>query len=188
MATVEFFYDIGSPYSYMAATQIEAIAADCKATLVWRPILLGGVFKAVGNSPPATLPARGMYMFRDLQRWSAYYGVPWTLPSVFPTNSLLAMRALTSLPKEALPAASLALFRAYWVDGRDPAKPEVVTEAIGAGPVARAQDQDVKDALKAATDEAVARGAFGVPTFFVNGEMYFGNDRLPFVEQALRKG
>lgn len=188
MASVEFFYDIGSPYSYMAATQIEAIAADCGAQVVWRPILLGGVFKAVGNAPPATLPARGMYMFKDLQRWSAYYGVPWTLPATFPTNSLLAMRALTALPKEALPAASLALFSAYWVDGRDVASPEVVADVLGVEAVARAQEQSVKDALKAATDEAVARGAFGVPTFFVGGEMFFGNDRLPFVERALRAG
>jgi len=187
MATVEFFYDIGSPYSYMAASQIEAIAADCKATLVWRPVLLGGVFKAVGNSPPAMLPARGVYMLRDLQRWSAYYGVQWNFPAVFPTNTLLAMRALTSLPKEALPAASHALFHAYWVEGRDPANAEVVAAVLGPEAVARAQEAEVKDALKAATDEAVTRGAFGVPTFFVGGEMYFGNDRLPFVEQALRK-
>jgi 2-hydroxychromene-2-carboxylate isomerase len=186
MATVEFFYDIGSPYSYMAATQIEAIAADCGATLVWRPFLLGGVYKATGNTPPVLLAARAPYLYKDLLRWSAYYGVPWKLPAVFPTNTLVAMRALTSLPAEALPAASLDLFRAYWVDGRDPADVSVVASVLGPGPVARAQDQAVKDALRATTDEAVARGAFGAPTFFVDGEMYFGNDRLPFVEQALR--
>ena len=186
MKTVEFFYDVGSPYSYMAATRIEAIAADCGAHLIWRPILLGGIYKATGNTPPALLPARAPYLYRDLKRWSAYYGVPWELPAVFPTNTLLAMRAIIGLSPEQVPAASLDLFRAYWVDGRDPAQPEVVADVLGPAAVARAQDQSVKDALKASTDEAVARGAFGVPTFFVGGEMFFGNDRLPFVEHALR--
>ena len=93
-ANIEFFFDISSPYSYLAATQIEAVAARAGGTARWRPFLLGGVFKSVGNKPPASLPARGRYMLTDLYRWAAEYDVPFEFPSTFPMNSLLAMRAL----------------------------------------------------------------------------------------------
>lgn len=187
MPTVEFFFDVASPYSYLAATRIEAIAADCGARLVWRPFLLGGVFKLTGNRPPAALVPRGRYMLADLHRWASFYGVPFAMPASFPPNTLLAMRALIALPPERLPAAAHALFHAYWVDGRDLSDPRVLAAATGAEAVARASDPAVKQALIAAVQEAVDRGAFGAPTFFVDGDqMFFGNDRLPFVEQALR--
>lgn len=186
MPTVEFFYDVASPYTYLATTQIEAIAADCRATLVWRPFLLGGVFKATGNTPPAFLPERGRYMARDLMRWQAYYGVP--MATVMPLmNSLLPMRVLAGSPAELLPERTHALFRAYWVDGRDVTDATVLTDLVGAEAVAAASLPATKEALKATTDEAARRGAFGAPTFFVDNEMFFGNDRLPFVEQELRR-
>ena len=184
---VQFFYDVVSPYSYMAATQIEAIAADCDAHVVWRPFLLGGLFNAVGNAPPAFLAPRGAYLFKDLQRWSAYYGVPWALPDPFPTRSLTAQRALIAMPAEQRPDPSLALFRAYWADGRDIGDEAVVTDILGEEAVARTRDPVVKKALIDATVEAQERGAFGAPTFYVGDEMFFGNDRLPFLEQHLRK-
>jgi 2-hydroxychromene-2-carboxylate isomerase len=184
---VEFFYDVVSPYSYMAATQIEAIAADCDAHVVWRPMLLGGLFNAVGNQAPALLPPRGRYLFKDLARWGAHYGVPVRMPTPFPTRTLTAMRALVAMAPEERPEPSLALFRAYWAEGRDIGDDTVVAEIIGEAAVARAADPEVKKALIDATVEAESRGAFGAPTFYVGDEMYFGNDRLPFLEQELRR-
>ncbi len=183
--TLEFFYDVASPYTYLATTQIEAIAADCKAKLVWRPFLLGGVMKATGNRPPAELMPRARYMANDLLRWSRYYGVP--MNTLFPIwNSLLPMRVIAGTPEDQIAAITHTVFRAYWVDQKDVNDLAVLTDLVGADAVARANEQSTKDRLRANTDEAVARGAFGAPTFFVGEEMYFGNDRLPFVEQALR--
>src|SRR5690606_31963826 len=108
MATLEFFFDIGSPYSYLAAGRVEAIAADCDASLRWRPFLLGGVFKLTGNQPPAMLPARGAYMLQDLLRWSRFYGVPFNLPSVFPAIKLSTIRALPALAPDAVHEATRA--------------------------------------------------------------------------------
>lgn len=184
---VEFFYDVVSPYSYMAATQIEAIAADCDARVIWRPFLLGGLFNAVGNAPPAFLAPRGAYLFKDLRRWSAHYGVPWALPNPFPTRTLTAQRALIAMEPAARPEPSLALFRAYWAEGRDIGDESVLVDVIGADAVARASDPEVKKALVDATVEIEKRGAFGAPTFYVGDEMFFGNDRLPFLEQHLRQ-
>jgi 2-hydroxychromene-2-carboxylate isomerase len=184
--TVEFFYDIVSPFSYLASTRIEAIAADCDATVVFRPFFLGGLMKAVGNQPPATLPARGRYLFTDLRRWAAFYGVPFRLPSPFPAPTLLVMRALTALPAGELVPATHRAFAAHWGEGRDISDPALLTELLGADAVARASEPAVKQALLDATAEAERRGAFGAPSFFVGEELYFGNDRLPFLEQRLR--
>jgi 2-hydroxychromene-2-carboxylate isomerase len=187
-ANIEFFFDISSPDSYLAATQIEAVAARAGGTARWRPFLLGGVFKSVGNKPPASLPARGRYMLTDLYRWAAEYEVPFEFPSTFPMNSLLAMRALTATPESERPEAALALFQAYWGKDRDLTRPEVLATLIGEDPVMQAVTPEVKDALRVTTEEAITRGAFGAPTIFVGDEMFFGNDRLQFVEAALRRG
>lgn len=186
--SIEFFFDIASPYSYLAATQIDDLGERVGVTVRWRPFLLGGVFKAVGNQPPATLPSRGQYMLKDLHRWAAAYQQPFTFPSTFPMNSLLAMRALTALDEPARPEAALGLFRAYWVDDRDLTRPEVIADIIGEDAPARSVLPEVKGALRATTDEAVERGAFGAPTIFVGDEMFFGNDRLHFVEALLSDG
>lgn len=183
---VDFFYDISSPYSYLASTQIEAIVADCGAEVVFRPLLLGGLFKSIGNQAPAFLEPRGKYLFTDLARWATYYGVPFSFPSVFPANTVTAMRALVAMAPEDRPGPTHALFRAYWAEGRDPKDPALLEHVFGAEALARASDPEVKQALVDATAEAEARGAFGAPTFFVGDAMYFGNDRLPFLEQHLR--
>ncbi len=187
MTTLHFHYDIASPYSYLAATQVEAIAADCKATVVWKPTLLGAVFKATGNAPPANLPARARYLLQDLGRWSAYYGVPLNFPMAnFPINTIVAMRALTAADDDAVPELTHRLNHAYWVDGQDVSQAAVVADLVGQELVDKAQTQPVKDALRAVTDAAIARGMFGAPTYYIGDQMFFGNDRLPFVEQALR--
>lgn len=188
MKSILFFFDIGSPYTYLASTQLAALEARTGAPVVWRPFLLGGVFKAVGNIIPANIQGKGPHMLVDLQRWADHYGVPWRFSSRFPVNSLLAMRALSGLPEEQIPEAAARLFRATWVEDRDVADPAVLVELLGAEAVARAEDPAVKARLRASTEEAVARGAFGAPTFFWGDEMFFGNDRLQFLEEAVRRG
>ena len=185
MATIEFFFDIASPYTYLAATQMAAVSERTGADVRWRPFLLGGVFKATGNAPPAMVPARGRYLMKDLYRWAAMYDVAFSFPANFPVNSIVAMRALQSIPESERPAPALSLFRAYWADNANPTDPAVIAEHLGAEALQAATSQPVKDALRAASDEAVERGAFGAPTFFVGEQMWFGNDRLPLVESFL---
>ena len=175
---IEFFYDIGSPYSYLAAVQMDDIARDTGLPVVWRPFLLGGVFKAAGNQPPIAVQARAPYLLKDIARCAAQLGVPFRMPSNFPANTLVAMRTLAGMADDALPAASLKLFRAYWYDGVDISSPDVVASVLGAEAVARGGDEAVKLKLKNNSDDAVGRGAFGAPTFFVDGEMFFGHDRI----------
>lgn len=184
---IEFFFDITSPYSYLAATQIGAIGQRTGLPVVWRPFLLGGVFRAVGNQPPAALAARAPYLLTDLHRWARHYEVPFAFPSVFPMNTLLTQRALTAIPQAGRQEAALLLFKAYWVDNHDLTRPEVVASIVGERPAMAAVDPDIKDQLRATTSEAIERGAFGAPTIFVGEEMFFGNDRLHFVEAAAAK-
>lgn len=183
---VEFFFDVASPYSYLAALQVGRLEA--LAPVEWRPFLIGGVFKLSGNTMPAANPAKGQYMFKDLQRLFAYLGEPHKFPSAFPTNSLTAMRALTAADPAQVPALALAIFKAYWAEDRNIADPEVLKTIIGEELVVAASDEAVKEKLKAATEEAANRGAFGAPTFFVGDDMYFGEDRIFLIEHALKQG
>ena len=193
--TVEFFFDLGSPASYLAHTQLPDLCRETGATLVYRPMLLGGVFQATGNASPAMIPAKGRYMIRDLARFAERYGVPMRFNPHFPINTLTLMRLLVALQLyqvERFDDALQALFRAIWVDGvnmGDPARVAGVLVAAGfdaAALQAQAAEPAVKDTLKATTEEAVKRGVFGAPTCFVGGEMFFGQDRLDFVREALR--
>lgn len=184
--SIEFFFDIGSPYTYLASTQIAALEERSGQSVTWRTFLLGGVFKSVGNQMPATVQGKAEYMLKDLHRWADRYGIPFSFSPYFPINSLLPMRALTGMSDEERPEAALRIFRAYWAEGLNPSIPEVLTGLIGAEAVARAESPEVKAALRANTDDAVSRGAFGAPTFFFQGEMYFGNDRMMFLEDAIQ--
>ena len=191
---VEFYFDVGSPASYLAATQLPRICAETGATLTWLPMLLGGVFQATGNSSPMTIPAKGHYVFDDLQRYARRYGVPLKQNPYFPINTLLLMRAATALqlkqPDRFQPYLD-GVLRAIWVDERDMNDGSVVAgvvQRIGLDPasvMAAVTDPEVKATLKAVTDRAVARGVFGAPTMFVGDTMYFGQDRLDFVREAL---
>jgi 2-hydroxychromene-2-carboxylate isomerase len=194
MKRVEFFYDYTSTYSYIAHREIERIAAATGAELVYRPMVLGFVFKETGNSMPAAVPAKGAYMMRDVARWARRYDLPFQVPSVFPVNSIRALRgAIAALEDGVFVAYQHAVMKAYWGDGKDIGDREVLTAvAKGAGLdgealIARTDDPAVKDRLKTNTDEAVRRGIFGAPTCFVGEEMFWGNDRLDFVEEALRR-
>lgn len=192
--TVEFFFDLGSPAAYLAFRRLPAICAAADATLHWRPMLLGGVFQATGNQSPVNVPAKGAYIFTDLQRFARRHDIPFRRNPHFPINTLTLMRMATGLqvrePQRFLPYLD-AMYRAIWADGLDMNDPAVVAGVLqraGFDPdalLALAGDPEVKQRLKDDTQEAVARGVFGAPTFFVDGEMYWGQDRLDFVKEAL---
>ena len=195
MAAIEIFWDVASPYTYLAITQLPAIAERTGAELVFRPFLLGGVFKATGNNMPGAVPAKGAHMMNDLTRWAEQYGVTIKKPGEvpFPINSVTPMRVAIVAGRKGLGReAAQALTRAYWGEGRDVSQPEVLTDVVtslGLDPtemVKAIQEQSVKDELRTQTGEAVERGAFGAPTMFVEGQMFWGNDRLQHVEAALR--
>jgi 2-hydroxychromene-2-carboxylate isomerase len=192
---LDFHYDFSCPYAYLASTQIDALAARTGADLVYQPMLLGGVFRALGGpDTPSLNPAKARLNLLDMHRWAEHLGVPLVMPPTHPNRTVLALRAALAAGA-ALPRASHALFRAYWAEGRDLAQPEVVRAALdgagldGAALVARAEDPAIKDELRARTDAAVARGVFGAPACVVtvgdHSELYWGQDRLLFVENAL---
>lgn len=193
--TVEFFFDCGSPYSYLASTQIEALAQRTTARLVWRPFLVGGVFKATGTGQPEALTNmyKARYLFKDLQDWSKYYGLPpLVLPDNFPVDALKADRlALVADDLGKGPAWVHTVFRASFVKGRDVSDPNVLSDLLRQLDIdpqpafARMLSPEIKDRLRKNTEEAVSRGAFGAPTFFVGSEMFFGNDRMGFLEATL---
>ncbi len=192
--TLEFYFDYGSPYSYLADTQVEAIAQRAGATLVRKPMLLGGVFKATGNHSPAELPQKSAWSGFDMPMWARHYGVPFQRNPFFPVNTLALMRGAAAAQLDGLfERYHPAVFKAMWVEGRNLNDMKVVAAVLTAAGLdagkfeARIQNQDVKDRLKATTEEAVARGVFGAPTCFVDKMMFFGNDRLPFVELALKE-
>ncbi|HVG57062.1 MAG TPA: 2-hydroxychromene-2-carboxylate isomerase [Hyalangium sp.] len=193
--TLEFFFDYASPYSYFASAQVEAVAHRTGAELRWRPFLLGAVFKATGNVPPISTANKAAWLIRDVQAWANHLGLPpFRMPESFPINSLKANRlGLVAAEQGRIVPFSHAAFRAAFADGKDLNDPQVLAElARGAElspeqALAKSETQEIKDALRRNTDEALERGAFGAPTFFVGDELFFGNDRLMFVESALSR-
>lgn len=192
--SVEFFFDVGSPAAYLAWTQMPRIAQETGAEVIARPFLLGGVFQATANKSPMEVPAKGRYMMDDLQRFAQRYGVPFQHNPHFPINTLMLMRGAIGLqmrdPGKLKPYVD-AVYRAIWVDGKNMNDPATVGAVLGAAGfnaqelLALTADPQVKDKLKAVTQEAVERGAFGAPTFFINGRMYWGQDRLDFIKEEL---
>ena len=198
---IEFFFDCSSPWTYLGFHNIQPLAAELGVPIRWRPILVGGVFNAVNPSVYASrerpVPAKRDYMKKDLRDWARLSGLEIRMPpSVFPVNSVKAMRGClwldTLQPQGRLVPFATAVFEAYWGRDEDISKDEVlaaVCRQCGIDEAAFfagiAQD-DIKAQLKANTDELIRRGGFGSPTMFVNGDdMYFGNDRLPLVREAL---
>lgn len=192
--TIDFYWDFGSPASYLAHTQLPRIAREAGATLVSQPMLLGGVFQATGNRSPVEVPAKGRYTLLDFTRFARRYGVPFVLNPHFPIHTLALMRGAVGLQMREDPRFDAyvdAVFRAIWVDGRpmgDPAEVAPVLAGIGIDAAefgALVADETVKEALKRRTQAAVERGVFGAPTMFVDGEMFWGQDRLDWVAAAL---
>ncbi len=190
---VECYFDFGSAYSSLAYWQLPKVAAACNAEIVWRPMLLGGVFKATGNRSPADVAAKGRWSRIDLRRWAQRYGVKFVMTPHFPINTLALMRGAVGVQMYAHDFARYAdaMFRAIWQEQRNLNDPTVVAAVLhesGFDPEAFARmmnEQAVKDELKRVTEAAVARGVFGAPTFFVGEEMFWGQDRLDFVAEAL---
>jgi 2-hydroxychromene-2-carboxylate isomerase len=192
---VEFYFDVGSPAAYLAWKQLPKIAADTGAQVVYRPFLLGGVFQATGNKSPMEVPAKGHYMLQDLQRYARRYGVDFAHNPHFPINTLMLMRGAVGMQMRfpmRMPVYVDAVFQAIWVEGRNMNDPATVAMVIKEAGFERTQFQDlasdpvVKEQLKANSTQAVGRGVFGAPTFFVGDQMYWGQDRLDFVKEALQ--
>ena len=192
---VEFFFDVGSPNAYFAYRRLPEIAARHHASIGWRPMLLGGVFKATGNRSPIEVPAKARWLRDDLQRSAEYHGIEFRRNPHFPVNTLAIMRGAVGLQRgddqEAFTRYLNAAFQAMWVDGRDLADPQVISRLVvevGLDPEgfqAMIAAPEVKAELKTRTEDAVARGVFGAPTFIVGEDLFFGQDRMHFVEQAL---
>ncbi|HYC01162.1 MAG TPA: 2-hydroxychromene-2-carboxylate isomerase [Candidatus Limnocylindrales bacterium] len=196
---LEFFYDCSSPWTYLAFTRIEDVASAAGAELIWRPILVGGIFNTINDSVyeqrknPVWPKMR--YYAKDLQDWAALYRIRIGQPPVFPVNSVKAMRgAFVAQENGRISEYSRKVFEAYWGDLRDISRDDVleeVAEAVGLdrgeffGKIAA---PEYKERLRANTDELIERGGFGSPTMFIDGaDMYFGNDRLVLVEHALMR-
>jgi len=188
---IEFLFDVGSPTAYLAWHRLKGITARTGATLKPVPILLGGVFKATGGSPPGMIAAKGRWMNEDMARWAARDGITLAMNPFFPVNTLMMMRILAGLDGDARfdPVAD-TLFAGMWQQTRNMADAAVLYATLGEGGhdsdalMALAQDPDAKARLIANTEAALARGVFGAPTCFVAGEMHFGQDRLEWVERA----
>ena len=193
--TLDLYWDFSSPFAYLGATQAEAVAARTGATLTWRPMLLGAVFKAIGQEQAPILTwgeAKRSYYFKDLARWADLYGVPFQFPTRFPMLTLKALRTYLALPESRRGAFRERTFRAYWAEDRDIADETVLAELAGedAGGFdalrARIQSPEIKKELADATQGAIERGVFGAPTWIVDGqELFWGQDRIALVERAL---
>jgi 2-hydroxychromene-2-carboxylate isomerase len=192
--TLEFYFDFGSPTTYLAHKRLQQLTAQYGLTVDYKPILLGGIFKATSNHSPVEIPAKGKYMLEsDLPRFAKRYSVPLNFNPHFPINTLNLMRAAIAAQRlGCFDAYADAVFDAVWVEGKNMGDPEVVAQVLtdkqldASALLELSQDPEVKAQLISATEAAVERGAFGAPTLFMDGEMFFGQDRLDFVEEALQ--
>ncbi|HUO05094.1 MAG TPA: 2-hydroxychromene-2-carboxylate isomerase [Candidatus Binataceae bacterium] len=193
---LEFFFDYSSPWTYLAFTKIEDVARRHGAELIWRPFLVGGVFNSVNpsvyESRTKPVPAKAKYYVKDLQDWARYYGVKIGNPTVFPVNSVKAMRgAFVAIEHSLISPYSRRMFESYWGEDKDISQDNVIREIVRAVGLdekeffAKIASEEYKAKLRANTDELIARGGFGSPTMFVNDSMFFGNDRLALVEFEL---
>jgi 2-hydroxychromene-2-carboxylate isomerase len=195
---IEFFFDCSSPWTYLAFHNIQPLAKEFGEEISWRPILVGGIFNTVNpsvySSREKPVPLKARYMKKDLDDWARSAGLAIKMPpTVFPVNSVKAMRGCIFLAKDMLPFAR-AVFESYWGEDKDISQDTVLTEIckrVGVDPqkfFAGISEQAIKDQLKANTDEVMVRGGFGSPTIFLDKtDMYFGNDRLPLIREALER-
>ncbi|MEP5569412.1 MAG: 2-hydroxychromene-2-carboxylate isomerase [Halioglobus sp.] len=194
--TIEFYFDFGSPTAYLAYCRLGQLKGQYDLSIEYKPMLLGGVFKAAANTSPITVPAKGKYMLeQDLPRFAQRYNVPLNFNPHFPINTLNLMRgAIAAAQLNCLDDYLRAMFKAVWVDSKNMGEVEVVAEvlteaALDARAIMdRSQTPEVKAELISNTEAAVARGVFGAPTMFMDDAMYFGQDRLDFIEEVLLKG
>ena len=196
-APIEFYFDFSSPYGYLGAQRIETVAAEFGRTVLWRPILLGVIFKTTGQSPLVSQTLRGPYSARDMARSARKLGVKFALPEGFPFSSVYPCRIfywLDSRSPEDAKAYARAVYHAAFADGKPPAEPEAAVDvAVGLGHdraavLAGMQDPAIKEQLRDATQQAMHKGVFGSPFFIVDGEPFWGSDRLGEVREWLQTG
>jgi 2-hydroxychromene-2-carboxylate isomerase len=194
---VEFYFDFSSPYGYFGATRISPLAAKYGRSVVWRPFLLGAVFKVTGSGPLPSLPLKGDYSKRDMVRSARHLGIPYTLPDPFPISTQAPGRAIYWLEQQAperIEPAVLELYRAYFVSGRDISSPETTADVVATLGLERPRvlaalgEPALKERLKTQTQTAIDRGVFGSPYVFVDGEPFWGNDRFDQLERWLATG
>ena len=197
MHRLEIFFDCSSPWTYLAFEQAQSLLQDQPVEIVWKPILVGGLFNTVNPSVYANrdhpVPAKAAYAKKDLQDWARHAGIEIGSPPVFPVNSVKAMRgAFYALERDCLVPYARAVFQAYWRDLQDISQDAVLAPLVAVAGLdleqffARIATDEYKNKLRTTTDELIARGGFGSPTFFLDGEdMYFGNDRLSLVRRRI---
>ena len=196
-APVDFYFEFSSPYGYIAANLVDDLAGRIGRDIRWRPFLLGPVFKATGSAPLVNIPMKGDYSRQDFGRSARYYGVPFTMPAKFPIGTVAAMRAFywqeTRDPAAAKRLAK-ALYKAYFADGTDIGEPTAVIEIAATLGIDRGAleagmaEPALKEKAKSEVDAAMARGVFGSPFFIVDGEPFWGCDRIPMLEEWVKRG
>lgn len=185
---VEFYYDIVSPYSYLAAVQLEELEKQTGCKVIWQPVFLPGLFKITGNESPLMLPGKKNYLFeQDLPRMARYLQVPYSQPASFPCNTVYVMRALMSLPQESRVEKSLALYELFWGEGQDVINEETIRSVLGQEALDYSKSEAGKAALLENTQRAADQGAFGAPTLIVDNEVFFGCDRIPQLKYHLQR-
>ncbi|HYC47647.1 MAG TPA: 2-hydroxychromene-2-carboxylate isomerase [Burkholderiales bacterium] len=193
---IDFYFDFSSPYGYFAAHKIEDIASRHGRSVTWRPILLGAVFKVSGQQPLSTIPLKGDYMSRDLGRTARLLGLPFQLPTKFPIASTAPSRAFYAVSDEDPALAkrlALALYDTYFTQDRDISAPDVTLDVAATLGIDRSKlerqinDQAVKDRLRREVESAISRGVFGSPYIVIDGEPFWGSDRLDQVEKWLAR-
>jgi len=194
---IDFYFDFSSPYGYLASGKIDELGARHGRTVVWRPILLGAIFKITGQQPLPTIPLKGSYAKHDLARTARLFGMPFRLPSKFPIGATAPSRAFYWILDRDPPLArraAQALFRAYFAEDRDISSAEVTANVAAKLGIDRAEiaqalnDPAVKERLRSEVDAAIERGVFGSPYVVIDGEPFWGADRLDQIEQWLARG
>lgn len=196
-APIEFYFDFSSPYGYLGSHMIEPVAARHGRSVEWKPYLIGAVFKVAGTQPLTAYPLKGEYSKRDFERTARLHSIPFHLPAKFPVGSVAAARGyywLADTAPDRAPTYAKAIYAAYFADGRDISDAAVVADIAGEAGIDRAafltgiEQPEIKAKLKDATDSAIARGVFGAPFFFVDGEPFWGADRIDMVDRWLATG
>ena len=197
MKTIDFYFDFGSPYSYVAYKRLQQLQQNITFDIQYYPVILGGIFKATNNQSPVMVPAKAKYLFKDLNDWSKYWQIPFQFNPHFPINTFLLMRA--AIGYQAKYPEQLSKFIEVFFDAmfKQPVnlnlEEQIINTLQQAGFVVEdyqrlIQDEDIKALAKTKTENAVKRGLFGVPAFFIDDEMFWGQDRLHFIEQKLQAG
>ncbi len=195
--TIEFWFDFSSPYAYFASEEIEKIGAETEYAIAWRPFLLGAIFQKTNMAPLVEMPMRGAYARHDWERIARLLDVPFALPERHPYAAIKVSRAFywieANMPDRA-PAFAHAVFRSHFAEGRDPSQTSTISgiaDSVGIPAdrlLSAIQEPEAKAALKRKTDEAISKNVFGAPFFIVDGEAFWGWDRLPMLRQWIERG